>query len=231
MLKKPIKGMIDPTGTITREYVEDYIREILREEEGIIKKLMQEAEERHIPVIEPEVAALLKNIIKMSGTKTILEVGTAIGYSAILFATAAGEGAKVVTIERNPDYTEEALQNIREAGMEDTIKVLHGDALEVLPCLEEPFDMIFLDGAKGHYGEMLERSIQLLNPGGLLISDNILFRGMVASDDLIRRRKKTIVIRMREYLKAITSHPQLETSILPVGDGLAISLKTQEEPV
>ena len=231
MLKKPIKGMIDPTGTITREYVEDYIREILREEEGIIKKLMQEAEERHIPVIEPEVAALLKNIIKMSGTKTILEVGTAIGYSAILFATAAGEGAKVVTIERNVDYTEEALQNIREAGMEDTIKVLHGDALEVLPCLEEPFDMIFLDGAKGHYGEMLERSIQLLNPGGLLISDNILFRGMVASDDLIRRRKKTIVIRMREYLKAITSHPQLETSILPVGDGLAISLKTQEEPV
>jgi len=231
MLKKPIKGMIDPTGTITREYVEDYIREILPEEEGMLKKLMQEAKERNIPVIEPEVAALLKNIIKMSGTKTILEVGTAIGYSSLLFATAAGKGAKVVTIERNPDYTEEALKNIREAGMEGTIKVLHGDALEVLPCLEEPFDMIFLDGAKGHYGEMLERSIQLLNPGGLLISDNILFRGMVASDDLIRRRKKTIVIRMREYLKAITSHPQLETSILPVGDGLAISLKTQEEPV
>lgn len=230
MIKKPIKGIIDPTGTITPEFLEEYIRQILPEEKGIVNQLMQEAEQRHIPVIEREVAALLKLIIKMSGTKTILEIGTAIGYSAILFATAAGNGAKVVTIERNSDYTKEAIENIQDAGMENTIKVLHGDALEVLPCLKEPFDMIFLDGAKGHYSEMLEASIQLLQPGGLLISDNILFRGMVANDDLIRRRKKTIAMRMRQYLKTITNHPQLETSILPVGDGLAISLKTQEEP-
>ena len=229
MLKKPVKGMIDPTGTITREYVEDYIRQLLPPEKGMLQQLKEEAEERHIPIIEPEVAALLKSIIKMSGTRTILEVGTAFGYSAILFATAAGRESRVTTIERDPNYTEEAMKNIEKADLQDNIKIIHGDALEVLPCLAEPFDMIFLDGAKGHYGEMLDKSVQLLNPGGLLISDNILFRGMVASDDLVRRRKKTIVTRMRQYLETITSHPLLETSILPVGDGLAISLKTQEE--
>ncbi|SFH47524.1 Predicted O-methyltransferase YrrM [Tindallia magadiensis] len=231
MLKKPIKGIVDPTGTITREYVEDYIREILPKEQGILRILMQQAQERHIPVIEPEVAALLKNIIKMSGSKKILEIGTAIGFSAILFATAAGKDASIVTIERDPDYTKEALKNIQEANLEKMIKVIPGDALEVLPRLKNTFDMVFLDGAKGHYGEMLEQSITLLKPGGLLISDNILFRGMVANDELVRRRKKTIVMRMREYLKTITTHPQLETSILPVGDGLAISLKNQEEEI
>ncbi|SMP48951.1 O-methyltransferase [Anoxynatronum buryatiense] len=213
---------------ITQPYVEDYLKTLLPQRSGILNRLEQEAQNQKIPIITPEVASLMETLIKTTRSQYLLEVGTAIGYSAILFCYAAGPNCRLITIERDPHLIDTARCYIEEAGCSQQIKVMPGDATEILPCLTEPVDMIFLDGAKGHYHQMLEHCLKLLKPGGLLISDNVLFRGMVASDAMVKRRKKTIVTRMRNYLKTITSHPQLQTSLLPIGDGLAISLKLNE---
>ena len=122
-----------------------------------------------------------------------------------------------------------AKENIQKAGKTKNIRLIEGDATEIIKQLKEKYDLIFLDGAKGHYKYLLKESIDLLNPGGILISDNILYKGMVATDKLVVRRQRTIVNRMREYLRYICNHPQLNTGIIPIGDGLAISYKKQEE--
>lgn len=215
----------DHNNTIVQSYVSDYLNTLMPKRTGILARLEKDAAEQQIPIITPEVASLMEVLIKTTNPKHILEVGTAIGYSALLFCLAAGPETHLITIEREPNLIDAARANIDEAGLSNQIKVMPGDATEVLPCLTEPVDMIFLDGAKGHYTQMLEHCLNLLKPGGLLISDNVLFRGMVASDEKVKRRKKTIVTRMRTYLETITDHPQLQTSLLPMGDGLAISLK------
>ncbi|AKL95263.1 O-methyltransferase YrrM [Clostridium aceticum] len=214
---------------ITEEYVEEYIRELLPDHQGQLKVIEESALENQVPIVHKEVAALLKVITKASSSKKILEVGTAVGYSSILLCQAAGDGAKVTTIERNEKRAEEARINIETLQLSNSIQVIEGDAQEVLNFLEGTYDLIFLDGAKGHYKEMLEQCTNLLKIGGILVSDNILFKGMVANDDLVVRRKRTIVNRMREYLQYICNHPQLDTSIIPIGDGVAISYKRLEE--
>ncbi len=215
----------DHNNNIVQSYVSDYLNTLMPKHTGILARLEQDAAEQQIPIITPEVASLMEVLIKTTNPKHILEVGTAIGYSALLFCLAAGLESHLITIEREPHLIDTARANIDEAGLTNQIKVMPGDATEVLPCLTEPVDMIFLDGAKGHYTQMLEHCLNLLKPGGLLISDNVLFRGMVASEEKVKRRQGTIVTRMRTYLETITHHPQLKTSLLPIGDGLAISLK------
>lgn len=224
----PDTGTENPNNPIVQSYVSDYLNTLMPKRTGILARLEQEAADQQIPIITPEVASLMEVLIKTTNPKHILEVGTAIGYSALLFCLAAGPESHLITIEREPHLIDTARANIDEAGLTHQIKVMPGDATEVLPCLTEPVDMIFLDGAKGHYTQMLEHCLNLLKPGGLLISDNVLFRGMVASDKKVKRRKKTIVTRMRTYLETISDHPQLQTSLLPIGDGLAISLKLSE---
>ncbi|MCC5911481.1 MAG: O-methyltransferase [Clostridiaceae bacterium] len=214
---------------ITEKYVEEYIRELLPPQGGLLAELENFAVENHVPIIHKEVAALLKVITKSSNSKKILEIGTAIGYSSILLATAAGKDGHVTTIERNDKMIENALINIEKAKLINSIKVIQGDAQEVLGFLQGKYDLIFLDGAKGHYKEMLKNCIDLLKDGGVLISDNILFKGMVANDDLVHRRQRTIVNRMRDYLQYICNHSVLDTTIIPIGDGVAISYKRQEE--
>jgi predicted O-methyltransferase YrrM len=132
---------------------------------------------------------------------------------------------KIDTIERFELMADKAKENVKRAGKEDIINIIVGDASEVLPCLDKRYDMIFLDAAKGQYPEFLPDCLRMLNIGGLLISDNVLYKGMVANDELVVRRKKTIVKRMRTYLDSICNHEQLDTTILPVGDGVAISYK------
>jgi predicted O-methyltransferase YrrM len=121
-----------------------------------------------------------------------------------------------------------AHENIKKAGLADTIAVIAGDAAEVLRCLDKKYDMIFMDAAKGQYPEFLPECLRMLKNGGLLVSDNVLYKGMVASDELVVRRKKTIVNRMRTFLDSICSDPTLDTTILPVGDGVALSYKRME---
>ena len=214
---------------VTDPCVKEYLENLLPVHTGLLARLETMAQAQQIPVILPEVAALIEVLIKTTGSRRILEVGTAIGYSAILFATAAGSDSQVITIERAPHFVDLARQHIEEAGLAQRIKVMPGDALEVLPQLTKKVDLIFLDGAKGHYLEMLAHCLTLLKPGGLLISDNILYKGMVTGEHPVQRRQKTIVTRMRSYLETISHHPQLHTSLLSIGDGLAVSFYMPQE--
>lgn len=213
---------------ITNSAVENYIRELLPEHKGLLKEMESYAIQHNVPIIHKEVAALLQVLTKTKAAKSILEVGTAIAYSTLIFSFAMGTDGHVTTIERNEAMVEQAKLNIDKAGRKDSIRILQGDAEDILKFLEGSYDIIFLDGAKGQYNDFLEDCIHLLKPGGLLISDNILFKGMIAADELIVRRKRTIVTRMRDYLEHICNHPHLITSIIPIGDGLALSYKVQE---
>jgi len=208
---------------ISKNYIRDYITKNLSPSGGMIRDMELYAEENHIPIIKPEVAQLLKVLVKGFESKKILEIGTAIGYSAVTLAEAAGKGAEVVSLEIDEDMAKKARLNIERAGLDDRIEVIHGDARLILKELEGRFDFVFIDGAKGHYGEMFEDVLQNVRSGGIIVCDNVLFRGMVASDSLVKRRKITIVKRMRKFLKYITQHQRLDTAIVPIGDGVSIS--------
>lgn len=207
------------------DYINTYIRNTLKKSEGILQELEKFATEHHVPVIHPEVAALLKVVGLTLKPNRILEVGTAIGYSSILLSTVLEPGGKIDTIDRYELMIERARANIKRAGLQDVINIITGDALEILKCLDKQYDMIFLDAAKGQYREFLPECLRMLRTSGLLVSDNVLYKGMIANDDLVIRRKKTIVKRMRSYLNDICSIDELETSIIPIGDGVAISYK------
>lgn len=210
---------------VSIDYINDYIRKTIKKNEGILARLEDYAEENHVPIVQPEVAALLKVITLILKPKRVLEVGTAIGYSSILISSVLPKGAKIDTIDRYEIMIERAKDNIKKAGLEDTINIIYGDATEVLKILDKKYDMIFLDAAKGQYPEFLPQCIRLLNSGGVLISDNILYKGMIANDELVVRRKKTIVTRLRTFLDDICNNDLLETSIIPIGDGVALSYK------
>ncbi len=235
-MKNPMKKKDHPPAVEDREeekilqqHVKNYIDDLLPRHQGLLKELEEYAEVHGVPIIQREVAELLKVLVKTARANKILEIGTAIGYSAMIMAEAMEGKGTVVTLERNESMVALAGENIRRGGYQDRIRIIPGDALETLHFLPGGYDVIFMDGGKGHYQEMLDLAISLLKPGGLLISDNILYKGMVSSDDLVKRRKRTIVNRMREYLEYITGHGELTTSIIPIGDGVALSYKKPTE--
>ncbi len=214
---------------INLPFIEEYIRGVLPANKGLLREIEIYADENHVPIVHKEVGVLLQVITKAIGAKRVLEIGTAIAYSTLLFSEAMGKDGHVTTIDRNKKMIPLAKENIEKAGKTENIRLMEGDAAMVLRQLKDKYDLIFLDGAKGHYKYLLNESINLLNSGGILISDNILYKGMVATDKLVVRRQRTIVNRMRDYLQYICNHPQLDTCIIPIGDGLAISYKKQEE--
>ncbi|RDY24823.1 O-methyltransferase [Romboutsia maritimum] len=213
---------------IVNDLVEDYIRSTLKEKNGLLKELEEYAHENNVPIVHKEVSELLKVLLKVQKPKRILEVGCAIGYSSILFATTVGKDVEIITVERNEKMIEKAKENIKLANFENNITILEGDAQELLSEVEGEFDMIFLDAAKGQYKLFYDMVIDKLKVDGLLISDNILYKGMVAHDDFVIRRKKTIVKRMRNYLDYICNCKYLDTSLIPIGDGVALSYKQNE---
>lgn len=196
--------------------------------DGLLREMEQYALEHHVPVIKPETASLLIVLGRLVKPSRILEIGTAIGYSAILLSGILADGGRIDTVERDERMLLKAHENIKKAGLANTIAVLAGDAADVLPCLDKTYDMIFMDAAKGQYPVFLPDCLRMLKCGGLLISDNVLYKGMVANDELAVRRKRTIVNRMRTYLDILCENPQLDTSILAVGDGVALSYKRME---
>ena len=210
---------------IVNDLVEDYIRNILKENKSLILEMEEYAKENSVPIIHKEVAELLRFILDIHKPKRILEIGCAIGYSSIFFATVLGGDVEIITTERNPVMLEKAYENIEKAGLKDKIKILVGDAAQTLKDLYGEFDMIFIDAAKCQYKMFYDMVTPQLKKGGIVISDNILYKGMIASDDFVVRRKRTIVKRMREYLDYICSLEDVDTSILPVGDGVALSYK------
>ncbi len=210
---------------INYDYIIEYIRATIKSNEGLLAELEEYAAQNHVPIIQPEVAALIKVIGNMKRPKRILEIGTAIGYSSILFSGFLEENGIIDTIERNEEMIDIARKNIKSAGKQKNINVIAGDAIDVLTCLDKSYDMIFIDAAKGQYSEFLEQSKRMLVPGGILVSDNVLYKGMVANDKLVVKRKRTIVTNMRSFLKTLCEDNSLETSIIPIGDGVALSYK------
>lgn len=210
---------------VSIDYINNYIRKTIRKNGGMLAFLEDFAKKNHIPIVQPEVAAFLKVITLTLKPKKVLEIGTAIGYSSILISTVLPSDGKIDTIDRYELMFERAKDNIKKAGLENTINVIFGDASEILKTLDNGYDMIFLDAAKGQYPEFLPQCLRLLKNGGILVSDNVLYKGMIANDELVIRRKKTIVTRLRSYLDSICNNSQLETSIVPIGDGVALSYK------
>ncbi len=206
---------------INRDYIENYIRELLPERDTL-KSMEIYAKEHYVPIIQPEITQFLKVLLKINNPKKILEIGTAIGYSAIVMAENTSDNTKITTIERIDDMVDIANENIKKIGFEDKIKVLKGEATEILVNLDEQYDFIFLDAAKGHYREFFDECMRLINLNGVIVCDNVLFKGMVASDDLVIHRKITIVKRLRAFLKYISNLQGYTTSIIPIGDGIAL---------
>ena len=203
----------------------EYLRSTICRETGFLKELEEYASLHHIPIIQPESATLLKILVKLHKPQRVLEAGTAIGYSACILYDAMDKAGIIDTIEIDEEMADLAMKNINSMGFDKCIRVLVGDALEVMECLNSPYDMIFLDAAKGQYNEYLTQALRLLKSGGLLISDNVLYKGLVAQIERVPHKHRTIAVNLREYLQQICSDDRLETTLIPIGDGMAISLK------
>ena len=191
-------------------------------DEVYFEKIKQKALEEHIPIIMDDTLEVIAKILIENKPKRILEIGTAIGYSAICFSKYLSEDGIIDTIERDEERIKQANENIKKLGLENQIHIHGGDAVEILPTLSEKYDVIFIDAAKGKYPFFLKESERLLNPHGIIFADNILYKGYVMSD-YNKHKQRTAVRNLREYIKEVTEDPNFETEILEVGDGLAIS--------
>lgn len=206
----------------------EYIISLIKEEEEPLKAMREIASktETYAPIVPSDSAQFLKTFLHIIKPKRILEIGTAIGYSAILMAKNTPDDAQIITIERYEKVADIAINNIFEAGFEKKIKVVKGEACDIINWLDGDFDLVFMDGAKGQYIEFLPRILELLKPGGTLITDDVLYKEPnVEENATTRHRKYTIVQRLRTYLEVICNHPQLETTIIESGEGMAISYK------
>ena len=191
-----------------------------------LNELERYAKKTNVPIIRTEMQSLLKFLLTMKEPKEILEVGTAIGFSALLMSEYGPKDCHITTIEKYEKRIPLAKENFRKAGKEDSITLLEGDAVDILQTLEGTYDFIFMDAAKGQYINFLPDILRLLKVGGLLISDNVLQDGdIIESRFAVTRRNRTIHARMREYLYELKHHDDLETVILPVGDGVTISVR------
>ncbi|TCT16889.1 putative O-methyltransferase YrrM [Natranaerovirga pectinivora] len=211
---------------ITNQQVLDYLRAIEPEKEPVLGEIEKEAIRLEIPIIKNEVQGLLRLMLSIKRPLRVLEIGTAVGFSSILMSHYLQENGSIATIERSEYMIEKAKANIKKANKEHIITIIEDDAEVALKALEGQFDFIFLDAAKGQYITFLPYCVNLLNDNGILISDNVLQDGNVAKSRFsVARRYRTIHSRMREYLWEINHHKELETTILPIGDGITISYK------
>lgn len=187
-----------------------------------LSKIKEKALEDHIPIIMDDTLEVVSKILTEQKPNSILEIGTAVGYSAICFSEYLQENGIIDTIERDLDRVKEARENIKKAEVEDKIHIYEGDAVEILPTFEGKYDIVFIDAAKGKYPFFLEQALRLLNEKGVIIADNVLYKGYVMSD-YNKHKQRTAVRNLREYIAEISNTPKLKTEILEVGDGLAIS--------
>ncbi len=190
-----------------------------KKEINIIK---QKALEDKVPIIMDDTLEVIAKILSELKPNKILEIGTAVGYSAICFSEYLQENGRIDTIERDSERVKEARRNIKKAEIADKINIYEGDAVEILPTLNDEYDVVFIDAAKGKYPFFLNQALRMIKPGGVIFADNILYKGYVMSD-YNKHKQRTAVRNLREYIAEITNNENLETEILEVGDGLAIS--------
>lgn len=215
---------------IVDERMVTYIRSLERPENPVIEAIEQEALDSFVPIIRKETQSFLKVMMLMNRPARVLEVGTAVGFSAILMSEYLPEGSHITTIENYEKRIPIARNNFKRAGKEEQITLIEGDALKVMKTLEGPYDFIFMDAAKGQYINYMPEAVRLLSDGGILMSDNVLQDGdIIESRFAVERRNRTIHSRMRDYLYELKHSDVLETSIIPLGDGVALSIKKKKE--
>jgi Predicted O-methyltransferase len=217
---------------ITNDKVTEYLDGLYKPVNEKLKQLREEAEGQHVPVILRDTEAIILNIIRMKKPKRILEIGTAVGYSAICFALASPV-TEIVTLEINETSCRAATANIEQFGLSDRIRIMEGDALGSLKELNESmnelesdgFDLVFIDAAKSLYRKFWDSSIPICRKEAVILSDNVLIKARTVSDEFItERRQKTSVRRMREFIEYIMKLDYADTAVLPIGDGIAVSV-------
>lgn len=214
---------------VVDERLVTYINSLDRGNTAILDTIEREALDSYVPIIRKEMQSFLKLLLAMQKPKRILEVGTAVGFSAILMAEYNPYPCEIVTIENYEKRIPIARENFVRAGKEKQITLIEGDATEVLKTLDEPFDMIFMDAAKGQYINFMPDILRLLKKDGVLVSDNVLQDGdIIESHFVVTRRNRTIHKRMREYLYELTHREDLVTAVLPIGDGITVSTRIKE---
>lgn len=213
---------------IVDERIVTFINSMETENSEILEVIEREALDTRVPIIRKEMQSFLKVLLSLQKPMRVLEVGTAVGFSALLMSEYLPDGGTITTIENYDKRIPIARENFERAGKEKQITLLEGDAQDVLKTLEEPFDFIFMDAAKGQYIHFLPDVLRLLKTGGLLVSDNVMQDGTIIESRYgVERRDRTIHSRMREYLYTLKHHEALITSIVPLGDGVALSVKKE----
>lgn len=213
---------------IVEERMRTYINSLDMGNTPFLEALEQEALADYVPIIRKEMQAFMKVLLAMQQPKRILEVGTAVGFSTLLMCEYGPEDLEIVTIENYEKRIPIAKENFRKAGREGQITLLEGDAGEILKELDGTFDLIFMDAAKGQYINWLPDVMRLMHKGSVLVSDNVLQEGdLIESHYIVERRNRTIYKRMREYLYELKHNPKLMTSIIPLGDGVTLSVKQE----
>ena len=215
---------------IVDERIVTFINSLDTKNSEILETVEREALASSVPIIRREMQSFLKVLLMIQKPMRILEVGTAVGFSALLMSEYAPEGCRITTIENYEKRIPIARENFARAGKEDAITLIEGDAAKVLEELEGTYDFIFMDAAKGQYIHYLPHVFRLLSEGGCLVSDNVMQDGdVIQSRFAVERRNRTIHARMREYLYELKHDPRLETAILPLGDGVAVSVKRKRK--
>ena len=208
----------------TPSHTSEYIREHLRpESDALLLEMTEYADENFIPVLLPESAVFLKQIVSLVRPQKTLEIGTAIGYSSQIILRNGGQ--KLYTVEIKEEMMQKAKEYFARAGLSDRVTCFLGDASEIIPLMQGEFDFIFMDGPKTRYIEYLPHLKKMLKKGGILLCDNVLFNGMVAGDSEFQRKKATIINGLDKFLCALRDDEELTTSILPVGDGMSLSIR------
>lgn len=211
---------------ITDERIASFINSFNSDYDDVITAIRKEAEEQGVPIIRREAGEFIRLLLRMKKPVNILEIGTAVGFSAIFMSRFIAEDGHITTIENYQPRIDKAKENIKLAGAEKKITLLEGDANEVLPTLSDQYDLIFMDAAKGQYGSFFKNAIPLLASEGILLCDNVLQDGdVLESRFAVTRRNRTIHARMREYLYELKHDERLDTAILNIGDGMSLSVK------
>ncbi|MFV0519076.1 MAG: O-methyltransferase [Lachnospirales bacterium] len=215
---------------IVKEEIVEYINDLQPFCEGELGELQKYAYEVDLPIIDKETASFISFLVELKKPKNILEIGCAVGFSAMMMARKLPDNGLLTTIDRYPQMIEKAKENFEKFGFSNKIKLIEGDAIDVLETLvkeEKKYDLVFLDAGKGQYINMLPNIIELLNCGGLLIADDLFQNGNIVKDiNTIEKRQRTIHRRMNEFLKSVTECEELKSSIVPIADGVLVAVKS-----